>query len=269
MLQRELAGDAQIVCTALSAQQLDIRNRSLVAEALTAHKPDVVINLAGVSSPASGEVSRLYEVNAFGHLNLLEAAAALNPKPTVMLASSAQLYGPQVPGKADEMTPLNPVSHYGLSKYLAEQYCKLFAAGLRTVIVRTYNAIGRGQSLQFLIPKVVAAFKDRKSQLEIGSFDVERDYIDVRDVAAMWHLLIQSKEPPSIVNFSNGETATLQTIIAKLSALTGHRLAVVTNEVHQRKYDIPYQCGDNTVIRKLGYSQRYSLDQTLSWMLNG
>ncbi len=265
-LRRDLGVDDAL--TLVSAAAVDLRQPLQVKKAIADAEPDVIVNLAGISSPASDDVINLYQVNAFGHLNILQAASTLKRRPRVILASSAQLYGPDLTTKATEQTPLNPVSHYGLSKLLAEKYCELFAEGVQTVVVRLYNAIGRGQSTLFLLPKLVQAFKQRASQLEIGSADVERDYIDTRDLSAMWRLIIHSDRPPPVVNFSNGEAVPLDHVIARLKAISGHELELVSKAEYFRKNDISYLCGDNSVVRKLGYHRRYSLDDTLTWMLN-
>ncbi len=268
-LRSGLAEVAEFEIVTCDSRTMDLRQRSAVKEFIALQKPDIIVNLAGISSPASDDISRLYEINAFGHLYVVEAAAALKQKPKVILASSAQVYGPGTVGKATERTPSNPVSHYALSKLLAEKYNELFAEGMSTVTVRIYNAIGRGQSTQFLISKIVAAFKERAPELEIGLVDVERDFIDARDLNQMWRLLMRSDDVPAIVNFSNGETVTLRNIILRLSAMTKHNMVVKSNSSMFRKNDIPYQCGDNTVIQRLGYKRRYTLDDTLLWMLQG
>jgi GDP-6-deoxy-D-talose 4-dehydrogenase len=268
-LRQALAEDKEIDIIALGREAMDLRESSQVKDVIGTYAPDIIVNLAGISSPASLDVADLYQVNAFGHLYILEAAASLARKPRVLLASSVQLYGPGVAGKATELTPLNPVSHYGLSKLLAEKYCGLCSENVPTVIARIYNSIGRGQSGQFLIPKLVTAFRERQTRVEIGSLDVERDFIDVRDLSAMWRLVMLSNHPPNVVNFSNGETATVGHIISRLSAISGHHLEVACNGTIFRKNDIPYQCGDNSVICGEGYARRYSLDETLAWMLNG
>jgi GDP-6-deoxy-D-talose 4-dehydrogenase len=268
-LRRDLEQRSEFDLGAFDSRTLDLRQRSQVRDVITMNNPDVIVNVAGVSSPASDDIANLYGINALGHLYLLEAAASLKHKVRVILASSAQLYGPGVAGKAVEGRPLNPMSHYALSKQLAEQYNRLFAEGNSTVSVRIYNAIGRGQSVQFLIPKIVAAFRQRQPCLEMGSTEVERDYIDVRDINQMWRLVMLSNDVPRVINFSNGETATVHDIISRLEVITGHRLDIKSNSTAFRRNDISYQCGDNTTIQKLGYRRRYTLDSTLEWMLQG
>lgn len=266
-LQRDLRHDNAFQLENFGRDRVDLRHPSQVKEAIAHIKPDIIINLAGISSPASQDVMNIYQVNAFGHLHVLQAAAALESKPRVILASSAQLYGPGVLSKATEQTRLNPVSHYGLSKLLAEKYCELFAEGISTIAVRLYNAIGRGQPLQFLIPKVVNAFKRRAPCVELGTLEVERDYIDTRDISAMWRLAMLADKPPTVINFSNGTTATLRYIITRLEQITGHHLEVISKITNLRPNDIPFQCGDNSVIQGLGYVRQHSLDDTLIWML--
>ncbi len=265
-LRRDLGADVGL--TLIDSAGVDLRQPLQVAKAIGDVDPDVVINLAGISSPASDDIISLYQINAFGHLNVLRAASMLKRNPRVILASSAQLYGPHLATRAAEQTPLDPVSHYGLSKLLAEKYCELFAEGTETVVVRIYNAIGQGQSVRFLLPKLVQAYKNRVLQLEIGSTKIERDYIDTRDLSAMWRLIINSDRPPPVVNFSNGEAVPLKHIISRLSAITGHDVEIMSKAAYFRKNDISYQCGDNSIIRGLGYVRRYSLDDTLAWMLN-
>ena len=267
-LRRDLESERALELITFDSSGVDLRQPLQVKEAIADIKPDIIINVGGISSPTSEDIFNLYQVNAFGHLYVLQAASVLERKPRIILASSAQLYGPGVVAKAVEQAALNPVSHYGLSKMLAEKYCELFADGVQTVVARIYNAIGRGQSPNFLLPKVVAAFKRRAPLLEIGSLNVERDYVDTRDLSAMWRLVALADESPTIVNFSNGETASLQQIILRLEAITGHHLEILSNNANFRKNDISYQCGDNSVIRNLGYVRRYSLDETLTWMLD-
>jgi len=267
-LRRDLKSDHALELVAFDSNGIDLRKPLQVKEALASINPDIIINVGGISSPASDDVFNLYQVNAFGHLHLLQAASVLERKPKVILASSAQLYGPDLVTKAEEQAALNPVSHYGLSKMLAEKYCELFADGVQTVTARIYNAIGRGQSSNFLLPKVVAAFKRRAPTLEVGSLNVERDYVDTRDLTAMWRLVALSDKSPTVVNFSNGEAVSLQHILFRLEEITGHHLELLSKSSNFRKNDIPYQCGDNSAIRNLGYVRRYSLDETLTWMLD-
>jgi GDP-6-deoxy-D-talose 4-dehydrogenase len=265
----ESGSDDGLQFTAIDGRSMDLRVASQVGNVIAAHQPNIIVNLAGISSPASDDLLGLYQVNALGHLNILQAAAALQHKPKVILASSAQLYGPGIFVSTSEQSPLNPVSHYGLSKLLAEKYCELFAEGVPTVIARIYNTIGRGQSPLFLIAKIVQAFKERRPTLELGSLDVERDFVDVRDLSTMFKIVMLSEAPPAIVNFSNGETAGVRDIIDRLSAMTGHHIDIISNSARMRRNDISFQRGDNAMIRKMGYVRRYSLDETLLWMLNG
>ena len=249
-----------------SKGEIDVRDGRAVADYVKRISPSIILNLAGISTVHHGDELSIYSVNAIGHGNIVEAAAALGRRTRLILASSAQVYGIQERRALDEAEPVSPINHYGMSKVLAERLMKLSASNIVASAVRTFNCVGRGQAQHFLIPKVVRHFRERASAIELGS-DFERDFIDVRDACEMWRLLIEAEAPPPIANFSNGEAVALATVLSLLTEITGHRIEVRRRTDLVRSNEILYQCGDNSAIKKLGYRRRYSLKQTLEWML--
>lgn len=237
---------------------------ALVAEAA----PAQIVNLAGISSVTHGDDRALYEVNAFGHLNVLEAVARIAPRARVFLASSANVYGQSKAEAFAETDPPAPINHYAISKLTAEQFNRLLGDRLSVAAVRPFNCTGRGQKPTLVISKLVDAFRKRAPRLELGALDVRRDYVDIRDVCAMWEAVLAAPSPPPIVNFGTGVATPLRDVIALLEKFSGHSMEIVSAAQFMRARDIAYQRADTRVLDGLGFRRKHDLADTLAWMLS-
>ena len=88
-------------------------------------------------------------VNVSGTLRMLKLAHNLGVKRFVYSASSS-CYGDATKFPTPEEHSTNPLSPYGLQKYVGEQYCKMFSEvyGLDTVSLRYFNVYGERMSLE-------------------------------------------------------------------------------------------------------------------------
>jgi GDP-6-deoxy-D-talose 4-dehydrogenase len=237
--------------------------------AIEAAAPEIIINLAGVSSILHGAVGEIYDTNAFGHLRLLEAAAEAAPAARLYLASTANIYGRSASETFKESDPAAPVNHYAISKFMAERFNAVFAGRLTLSAARPFNCVGRGQKPTLVLSKLVDAFRRRAPRIELGNLDVRRDFVDIRDVCVMWSALLAAAKPPEVVNFGNGVATPLAEIITTLEHLTGHKPEIISAPALLRERDITYQRADTALLESLGYKRRYTLAETLEWMLSG
>ena len=79
---------------------------------------------------------------------MLVASVKVGVKRFVYSASSSA-YGESDIMPLVESMPTNPMSPYGLSKLMGEEYCKLFTTqyGLETVNLRYFNVYGERQNI--------------------------------------------------------------------------------------------------------------------------
>ena len=86
---------------------------------------------------------KTHEVNATGTLNILQASLDSGVR-KVIFASSSSVYGKVEYLPFDERHPRTPVSPYGLSKLMAEEYCRIFneVYGLKTASLRYFSVYG-------------------------------------------------------------------------------------------------------------------------------
>jgi GDP-6-deoxy-D-talose 4-dehydrogenase len=248
--------------------QAPMTDATVLRGVIEAAAPEIVINLAGISSILHGDVREIYETNAFGHLRLLEAAAEAAPIARVYLASSANIYGRSERETFKETDPAAPVNHYAISKFMAERFNALFGDRLIVSAARPFNCVGRGQKPTLVLSKLVDAFRSRAPRIELGNLDVRRDFVDIRDVCAMWSALLEAPKPPELVNFGNGVATPLRDVISVLEQLTDHKPQIVSAPGLLRERDITYQRADTAVLESLGYKRRYALAETLAWMLS-
>ena len=246
----------------------DLLDRESVKNALQKIKPHYIIHLAAISFLKHPDPMDFYKVNIFGALNLLESILEqkFNLK-NIIIASSANIYGNIQSDLIDETMKPDPISHYALSKYAMEQMTKNYFNDIKIIITRHFNYTGAGQSDNFLVPKIVNHFKEKKETIELGNTDIARDFSDVRDVAKAYEILLSSADDSGIYNICSSEAVTLKQIICICGDITGHKIKIKSNPEYSRENEIKILKGSNSKIKKLGYIPEYSIEDTLKWMI--
>jgi UDP-glucose 4-epimerase len=197
-------------------------------------------------------------VNAEGTLNVLFAARDAGAK-RVIYAASSSVYGdtPTLP-KREEMPP-NPLSPYGLQKYIGEQYCRLFFQlyGLETVSLRYFNIFGPRQDpasiYSAVIPKFISALIEGRSPVIFGDGKQSRDFTYIDNVVRA-NLLAMSADrlQGEAINIACGKRTSLNQLLRILKKILGSRQPPVYEE--PRQGDVKHSLAD---IRKgkevLGY----------------
>ena len=116
--------------------QSDLTDQQAVAAEVAEIKPEAVAHLAGVAFVGHGAAKAFYEVNLIGTHNLLEALAQHAPEVrSILLASSANVYGNRSEGVLTEESTPDPVNDYAVSKLAMEHMARLWLAKLPLFIV--------------------------------------------------------------------------------------------------------------------------------------
>lgn len=248
---------------------VDLADADRLRAALDAVRPDAVIHLAAVAFVGHGEADDFYRVNLLGTRHLLSSLAESKQVPeSVLLASSANVYGNSTGGRLDEATPPAPANDYAVSKLAMEHVARLFTDRLPIGIVRPFNYTGVGQSTNFLLPKIVAHFRERKSRIELGNLDVWRDFSDVRAVVEAYRRLLEKRPAGEVFNVCSGRTHSLREVVALASELTGHAIGIDVNPAFVRANEVRTLCGSpDRLVQCIGPWTSPPLAQTLDWML--
>ncbi len=193
------------------------------------HQADYVIHLAARTSvPRSvKDPVDTNRINVDGTLNVLVAARD-NKVKRVVYAASSSAYGetPTLP-KTETMQP-QPISPYGVSKYVGELYAKTFGRcyGLETVCLRYFNIFGPRQDpdspYSGVLSRFAAAFLDETRPTVYGDGEQTRDFTYVEN-AVQANLL--ACEAPAIsgevFNIGTGQSVTLNQTLELFRRISG------------------------------------------------
>ncbi|MEZ6064712.1 MAG: NAD-dependent epimerase/dehydratase family protein [Planctomycetaceae bacterium] len=193
--------------------ELDIRDTEGVARVFDEVRPEWVSHQAAQMSVSRSvrEPSFDAQVNVLGLLNILENAVRVGVQRVTFASSGGALYG-DVYTPATEAAAAAPISPYGITKWVGEQYLQFFAKmhGLQSVALRYANVYGPRQNPHGEAG-VVAVFTTRMLNGEgtriNGDGKYIRDYVYVGDVARA-NLMAMTRELPEKSSAFNIGTAT-------------------------------------------------------------
>ena len=250
---------------------VDLCDREAVARMVDEVQPDVVAHLAGIACVAHANSELIYRVNVVGTRNLLEALANGKHRPTsVLLASSANIYGNASVPVIDENIPPAPANDYAVSKLAMEYMARLWMDKLPIAIVRPFNYTGVGQSDNFLLPKIVSHFRRKEARIELGNLAIARDFSDVRRVARSYRKLLTAAPVGEAFNVCSGRSHSLGEVIDLASEIAGYRIEVRVNPVFVRANDVLTLTGSNAKLAGvIGPIAAPPLFDTLRWMIQG
>ena len=183
----------------------DLAHPDGLAELVADIAPDLVFNLAGLSSVAASwdDPVTTMAVNATGAVALLEASAR-RPGVRFVQASSAEIFGQADITPQDESTPLRPTSPYGVSKAAAHLAVGVWRQrGVHASSLILYNHESPLRPAQFVTRKITSTVariaRGEASELRLGNLDARRDWGWAPDYARAMLLAAQADEPGDYV----------------------------------------------------------------------
>jgi nucleoside-diphosphate-sugar epimerase len=249
---------------------LDIGDSTAVAETIAKVAPDKIVHLAAIAFVAHADIGEMYRANVLGTRNLLDGLASADKRPSaVLLASSANIYGNARDGMLNEDTPAAPVNDYGITKAASELVAAAYRDRLPIIVTRPFNYTGRGQSPDFLVPKIVSSIRSGADEIELGNVDVERDFSDVRGVVDAYARLLDAEGASGgTFNICSGRAVPLSAVIDLVRQISGRDFAVRVNPAFVRSHEVKSLWGSPARLEQaIGPLRMPPLEETLRWML--
>lgn len=258
------------IADAAAVHVADLADGTAITRVVDEVRPDRVVHLAAIAFVGHGDIDEMYRANVVGTRQLLDALSRLDrPPSSVVLASSANVYGNTREGVLDEGMPRAPANDYGVTKVAAEFLAQLYGSRLPVIVVRPFNYTGRGQAGNFLIPKIVAHARERAPIIELGNLEVARDFSDVRSVVRTYVRLLDCPQAiGGTYNICSGRAVSLRQLLDVVSDLSGHRPDVRVNPALVRADEVRTLIGSATKLEGvIGKLIDIPLEETLRWML--
>lgn len=237
-------------------------------------KPDVVIHMAAQAfNGTSWQMEQTtHQANYFGTLNVLHCSRSIVPDARVLVACSSAEYGNVSPEDCPlkEERLLQPISPYGVSKVATEalgfQYFHNY--GMKVFLPRLFIHVGTGHppatAIQNFARQIaMIAHGLLEPVVRVGNLDSARDFVDVRDGVRALMLLLEKGEAGVPTNICNGEAVSIRDVLNHFIDISGVDVSVEVDKQFLRPSDEPLLLGDNSRLRRLGWSRQYSIRETL------
>ena len=277
------ANGYEVICCDLFASDgiiaMDIMDADMTKVVISAHKPDVLINMAGQANVGlSWKKPQLtVSLNTIGLINILEAVKAVDPGMRVITVGSSDEYG-SLGEKGTNVTedmPVDPMTPYAISKSAQESFAKLYnkAYGMNVCMIRFFNLVGAGQAKGFMVPDfasgIVEVERGEKEYLSVGNLESARDFTYVKDAVKAVRMVAEKGRAGEIYNICSGRTYTAQEILDRMLAMANTEIEVRRDPSRMRPSDTPVVCGNHDKLTShTGWQPGSGIDAVLAEVLD-
>ena len=269
----------------IQSKQLDLFDSYQLTRIFLSYKPDVVVHLASLKSPE--ESNKFPDIYLKHNLEVLKNTfeASCNSGAGILInASSSAVYGNLDSESIRESDSGKPISAYGLSKKLGEDFLSTSATpNMKVCSLRLFNIIGSfhkslTESAQFhLVPATISRIRSGKRPIVFGSNlptrdgSALRDYLHVQDVVEIFRRvanltdLYENEVRPSehlVVNVGSGQGNSVLEVIKLIQDKLGSNLEPILEPA--RNGDPVRAVSNIELSRKLfGFSPRFTLEEMI------
>jgi GDP-4-dehydro-6-deoxy-D-mannose reductase len=257
--------------------EADLCAPDALREAVAATRPEACLHLGALAYVPAGDTApeRMFAVNVLGTMHLADALAAHAPGCRLLAVSTAQVLGRRGGDtELEDNAPARPDSVYAVSKAAMETAVWGRAADRRiaALLARPNNHTGPGQSDRFVVPSLAAQVlacrtAGSNAVLHVGNLDSIRDFLDVRDVARAYRLLLEAGQAGSTYNIASGTRVSIRTILDTLCRLAGVSPAIKVDPARFRPSDASPLLDTARLRADTGWAPKIPLEDTLRDML--
>lgn len=248
---------------------LDLRDNRII-DFIASYRPEVIIHLA-----AQIDVSKSFEdpeedlmVNSLGTLRLIKSGITSGCKNFIYIASGGAVYGAPENLPSLESERDSPLSPYGISKNVGEQYLRVLASRteMQWTSLALSNCYGNFESHRRGVIYEFWKSLTKGTNPVIYGPDNTRDFVNVDDVISAILLSISCPTNQRVNISSNTETSLME-LFLKMKNLTKSNVDPIL--MPAKNGDVARSCLDNKLARQLlGWQPTIALDEGLSSILN-
>lgn len=245
----------------------DIRNRKKIEKLILKYSPTYIFHLAAdpIVAESYEHPYATFQTNVMGTVNVLEAARKLKNLEGIVVASSDKAYGKTNKAYTED-SPLRADHPYDVSKAAADlislSYSKTY--NLPVAVTRFGNVYGEGDfHFGRIIPDICDAVINKKTLMLRSDGSYIRDYIYVKDVIDGYIFLMRNIKTikGKAFNFSSKDNLSVLDLIKRSEKILETKISYKILNI--AKNEIPYQHLNDRKIRRLGWGNKYRLEDTI------
>lgn len=256
--------------------EMDLLDPPSIVRILDKIKPDKIMHLAAHANVSVSFKTPLSVINnnIMSTANLLESIRMVCPNTTLLIASTSEVYGNPKTYPIKEDFPVNPMNPYSVSKLASEQLAVSYfhSYGIKVIVTRAFSYINpRRHDL------VATAFAMQIARIEAGQqeclyhgfLESIRAFIDVRDIAEAYWIASEKCEPGTPYHIGGGQPYLVGMLISIMKYKINRPFVCVEDKKLLRPVDVFAQVPDTTKFYEAtGWKPKYTLDESLTWLLN-
>ncbi len=257
----------------------NVADENVVRKLFSDHTIDGVLHFAGYISVEESvkDPIKYMKNNTIGPVNLLECMRGAGVK-YIIFSSTAAVYGNPMTVPIPEDHRKEPISPYGLSKWVFEELLRVYdrSYGLRSIAFRYFNAAGASLDAlhgelhrpeTHLIPLACAAALGMRDGFSVYGTDYDtpdgsalRDYIHVEDLCAA-HILgleaLGNGHETQVYNVGTGVGISVKEVIRAVRKISGRDFSI--KESGRRSGDASVLVSDPArIMKEFGWKPKYS-----------
>ncbi|HOP39077.1 MAG TPA: GDP-mannose 4,6-dehydratase [Candidatus Woesebacteria bacterium] len=254
---------------------LDLTDHQATIELFKKLKPQQIYHLASLANVGNSfkQQQFILETHLNLQLNVLNAMKDYCPQARLLSIGSALEY--QISNQPlAETAPIGPNDPYALSKMIQDylSYSYVQSEKLDIVRARPFNHIGERQALGFAVSdfanEIVNIENGHNPTIKVGNLAAVRDLTDVKDMVQAYIILMNQGVRGEVYNIGSGIGYRMEDILKKLIDLAKIKVELVIDPARLRPIDRPVLICDNSKIKNLGWQLQYSIEDTLTRVLN-
>jgi len=253
--------------------ELHLHDLGAVTSVVSEIRPDWIFHLAAHGAYSwQAELEQMVRTNIQGTMNLVTACLKTGFEAFVNTGSSSE-YGFKDHAPA-ETEPIEPNSHYAVTKAAATLFCRYTAQSCRVHLptLRLYSVYGPHEDPRRLVPALIR--HGLKGQLPpLVDPNVVRDFVYVDDVIEAYLLAatVRVKEFGAVYNVGTGVETTIQDAVTVARRAMNIAAEPVWNTMPNRQWDTTHcwKANIQAIQEQLHWSPQHSfsdgLGKTILW----
>ena len=249
-------------------ESVKMDNISSKRQKILSFKPDIAIHCAWIGGNSYKDPNDIKQFDNIRYgLEFLKILTEVKGLYFVSIGSMAE-YGPRK-SKLREADQENPVSLYGMCKYMFNLYSKYICEsnGLKWLWIRPSYVYGTDDVETRLIPRVISKCLSGENIL-LDSCSSIVDYVYIDDFVEGVSKLISSSSQ-GVYNICSGKEYHIKEVLEAIIDISNSEATIIFNRSLDRKGHPDHVCGSNEKIcQKTGWSPQVELGQGLKYIVD-